>query len=410
MSDTWLRRIAWGTASFAAIILTVSAVMLFLAPDFSSMDWLLASAMVALGAPILGVIIVTRQPRNRIGWLWIIYGLLIGFRSLGHGIYYLGGAQPAGYSALEYFLLWATEPANLATLVCLILLLLWFPDGQLPSRRWRLLYIWLFLAFAVLFSSNFVSGPDWNGGAEAGGIVIDNPYGWLPENATWYVLGFPSFISLILITFLSAISLIFRYRSAGPVVRLQLRWFVVGGFFTFILFILPIFSQLTPGQSDEGINTLLVLLGQAYIVPLYLAVGVAILRYRLYDIDVIIRKTLVYGLLTALLAFVYFGSIVLLQTLFDRLTGQQSPIVIVISTLLIAALFTPLRRRVQDVIDRRFFRKKYDAAQVLADFARTARDETDLDTLTAELARVVGETMQPEKVSLWIRKEEGRRT
>jgi hypothetical protein len=133
------------------------------------------------------------------------------------------------------------------------------------------------------------------------------------------------------------------------------------------------------------------------------AIAIAILRYRLYDIDVIIRKTLLYGALTGLLALVYFGSVVLLQGLFEALTGQSSPIVIVISTLLIAALFIPLRRRLQRAIDRRFFRQKYDAQQVLAQFAKTARDEVELEALTAELARVTRETVQPESLTIWLR-------
>ncbi|RLT45065.1 MAG: hypothetical protein DWI57_01710 [Chloroflexi bacterium] len=136
-------------------------------------------------------------------------------------------------------------------------------------------------------------------------------------------------------------------------------------------------------------------------IPIF--IGIGILRSRLWDIDILIRRTLQYTLLTGLLALVYFGSVVLLQSVFDAFTGDQSPAVIVLSTLLIAAIFTPLRRRVQDVIDRRFFRKKYDAAQVLAAFAITARDETDLAALTGELQRVVQETLQPEGVSVWLK-------
>jgi hypothetical protein len=127
------------------------------------------------------------------------------------------------------------------------------------------------------------------------------------------------------------------------------------------------------------------------------------LRYRLWDIDVIIRKTLLYAVMTALLGLVFFGSVVLLQRLFEMVTGQQSQLAIVLSTLAIAALFNPLRTRVQATIDQRFFRKKYDAQQVLAQFAITARDETDMNALTTELARVVKETMQPKIVRVWLR-------
>ena len=139
------------------------------------------------------------------------------------------------------------------------------------------------------------------------------------------------------------------------------------------------------------------------------SIGIAILRYRLFDIDLIIRKTLQYAALSALLALVYFGSVVLLQTVVGQATDAQSPLVIVVSTLLIAALFAPLRKRVQTAVDRRFYRQKYDAQQVLAQFAITARDETDMDKLTAELVRVVQETMQPEQVSVWLKPVKGER-
>jgi hypothetical protein len=133
-----------------------------------------------------------------------------------------------------------------------------------------------------------------------------------------------------------------------------------------------------------------------------IGIGVAILRYRLWDIDIIIRRTLQYALLTGLLAFVYLGCVLILQQLFEAVTGQASPLAIVASTLAIAALFSPLRHRVQAFIDRRLYRKKYDAAQTLAAFAAAARDETDLEALTTQLLRVVTETMQAEQVRLWL--------
>jgi len=144
------------------------------------------------------------------------------------------------------------------------------------------------------------------------------------------------------------------------------------------------------------------------ILPFYLAIGFAITRYHLYDIDLIIRKTLQYALLTGLLLLVYFGSVILLQSLTENLFGEQSPLVIVLSTLAIAALFNPLRTRIQDFIDRRFYRKKYNAEQALAQFAATARDEVELDKLTAALLGVVAEAMQSESLTLWLKQEENK--
>ena len=217
--------------------------------------------------------------------------------------------------------------------------------------------------------------------------------------------GFP-LMGLFMIT--AAIAQVYRYRRGSDAVqRQQVKWVVFG--FAVTLIPLGIVLIVFAGTNFFETNTLAGQLGflvwSAFLVVFPLSIMFSILRYRLWDIDVIIRKTLVYTVVTALLALVYFGSVVLLQRLFGVLTGvEQSPLAIVVSTLAIAALFAPLRRRIQDWIDRRFFRKKYNAQQVLAQFAQTARDETDLDALTAELVRVVQETLQPEHVRIWLKK------
>ena len=205
---------------------------------------------------------------------------------------------------------------------------------------------------------------------------------------------------------------VWRYRHyLSPLQKQQVKWFVYGMALT-ILGIIPstVFTPILLSSGSAPAQVLWVelfsLLAWLGIVALPLSVGIAILRYRLWDIDIIIRKTLLYSILTGLLAMTYFGSVVILQSVFAAAGGQRSELVIVASTLVIAALFFPLRRRVQNTIDRRFYRRKYDAARTLATFGATVRDETDLDKLMADLVTVVNETMQPKEVSVWLRQPE----
>jgi hypothetical protein len=257
-----------------------------------------------------------------------------------------------------------------------------FPSGRF-SPRWMRWY-WLgMILFTVLPSDLWLLNPE-----IANTIII----------IYWF-----SFLIL------GAYSQIYRYRKEStPVERLQTKW-VVLGFSVFAGFLLI-------GFALSGLiarNSLGFILYDTFFFDLAgllipLSIGFSVLRYRLWDVDVIIRKTLLYGLVTGVLALVYFGGVTVLQGLFSSITRQQSPAAVVFSTIAIYILFNPLRRRVQDFIDRRFYRKKYDAQKTLEQFAAVARNETDLEALSAELVRVVQETMQPEQVSLWLRKTTNR--
>ena len=204
------------------------------------------------------------------------------------------------------------------------------------------------------------------------------------------------------------LSQVYRYfRVSKPIQRQQTKWVLIGLLGPLLVILLwlalgsPVLTQML------GFLVLDTLIPLTYALPLLalsfpLTIAFSILRYRLWDIDLLIRRTFVYAVLTALLLLLYFGSVVLLQQVFRSLTGQDSPVIIVTSTLVIAAVFSPLRRRVQNTIDRRFYRRKYDAQQALAAFAATARDEVDLERLQAELVSIIQETMQPEQISLWL--------
>ena len=198
-------------------------------------------------------------------------------------------------------------------------------------------------------------------------------------------------------------SQIYRYvRVATLAERQQMKWFLFGIGMLVVGLVIFFLARNFVREANDIFSTLFLIF--------QITVAIAILRYRLFDIDILIRRTLQYSVISGLLALVYFGLVIVLQSTFAALTGQsQSPLVTVLSTLAIAALFNPVRRRVQDAIDRRFYRKKYDAAKVIAEFSATCRDETDLDKLTARLVEVVQETMQPTQVSLWLKPTADRR-
>jgi hypothetical protein len=260
-----------------------------------------------------------------------------------------------------------------------------FPDGKIVPHRVIWIICTLCAALAVL-------------------LVIPMPN----ENLLWPM----GMLGAILLLAGGIYSQAYRYRRvASPMQRQQIKWVVLGLLaYPFYLFIAGIINTLLPGDQVPPVlaflNLHLTILALLFI-PL--TMGFSILRYRLWDIDVLIRRTLIYGALTLTLSLIFLGTITLLQAAFSAISGQQSAVSVVISTLLIAALFSPLRRRIQNDIDRRFFRSKYNAEQAVERFAAAARDETDLDQLTAELLAVVSETMQPESVSLWLRPQERKR-
>jgi hypothetical protein len=343
-----------------------------------------------LAFPVVGALILTYRPGNPIGWIFCaVTSAAFGFAAEQYAIYATGtrpGSLPGGVWA-AWLGSWSGDPGYAITFTFTLLL---FPNGRLPSARWRPL-AWLtggFITLDTLFAA-FTPGPiseriPW----------VNNPAGierLARVNSLFHAIG-PLFFVLLLGC---ALSVLVRFGRAQGVERHQLKWFTYAAAMLVSLVLVTIVLPTLPALLDE-------MLFSAGIAALPVAVGIAILRYRLYNIDVIIRRTLVYSILTLTLGLVYLGCIVVSQTLIAPLTGG-SELAIVASTLAIAALFSPLRRRIQTLIDRRFYRRKYDAAKVLAAFGATARDETDLERLTGEMLRVVDETMQPEFVGVWLR-------
>jgi hypothetical protein len=355
---------------------------------------------------IVGVLIASRRPNNPIGWLSLAVGilwmlnnvatsyLLIGLRMADPGTvpYPAAVGSLAGWLGPTAALLFGTFP------------ILLFPDGRLPSSRWRPVawFCGLVIAATIVLTA-LAPGP------LSDLRSVNNPFGL--EGHPW-VADLNGIVGLLfpLCLLVSASSLILRYLRSDQEVREQIKWLA----FAASVIALAIFVAVVQGTffASTGAGSAEPLWGKLLqdaltfsFAGIPIAIGFAVLKYRLYGIDVVINRALVYGSLTIMLAVVYFGGVTATQALFQALTTQEQlpQLAVVISTLVIAALFSPLRRRIQSFIDRRFYRRKYDARKTLEAFSARLRDHTDLQALNGELTRVVRETVQPEHVSLWLR-------
>jgi len=362
-----------------------------------------------LSFPIVGALIASRRPGNPIGWICLVAGLFWMQIVLGEGqsAYELATTGTVTSSVtLDALLFWTWVPPVGLLGIYMILL---FPDGRLPSRRWRP-FAWFAGAVMAVICVGFIFVP----GDLEGHPGVRNPFGlewlaWMADVAVFIVLLLP------LCILVSALSLVLRYRRSRGEVREQIKWLAFAASFVGLVYFGGLIGQLVfapdslAGDAESALwvdilNNMLLLSFAG--VPV--AVGIAILKYRLYDIEIIINRALVYGLLTATLALIYLGGVVGLQYTFRALTGSESQLAVVASTLAIAALFVPLRRRVQILIDRRFYRKKYDARKTLEEFGARLRDETDLESLSDDLVAVTRDTVQPAHVSLWLLPSERR--
>jgi hypothetical protein len=389
MSGRGSRRLAWGLAAFALLLLSV-AEGLALATG-SGADWSgVFIWAIALVFSAVGALIASRHPDNAIGWLFLWAGVAAGIGSLAssYADYWVDdrdgpallGKTAAWYGDLSW-IPWILVPSTF--------LLLLFPDGRLLSRRWRPV-AW---CAATAIAGGFVTQ-----GLHAGHLSdypqLMNPYG--VESPVLDPLSGLAVVLMVVGIVGSSASLILRFRRARGEQRQQIKWLAFAGAVAGVCVI--VFTAVYDVVGEDVANAAIMV----SVLGLPLAAGMAILRYRLYDIDVVINRTLVYGALTATLAAAYLGSVLLLQLLLNGVTGD-SGLAVAGSTLAVAALFRPARGRIQEVVDRRFYRRKYDAAQTLERFGAQLRDEVDLGALRAELRSVVADTMQPAHVSVWLR-------
>jgi hypothetical protein len=405
MPGRWLRLARWLLVGLAGVTLVLSRVGASLYPDYAAAHPEILSPTVTWSpAATLASIAQLGWPPKTLSWFYLAPARVVVFINSTLALIVLWRKRdPFGIFVAFTFLLSGQQTDLLTPLV-----------GSVPG-----LQVWISIVGLIAWQIFFIFF-----------YVFPNGH-FTPRWTRWLLLGWLGInivaapaadtinaiftIATVALVFSTVGSQVYRFRRADVVQREQTKIVV----FTIVPVLVCMFALalpnvfIAPPPEGSAADLLRAMFIRSFTVILLssipIAIAIAILRYRLWDIDVIIRKTLVYSILTALLALIYFGGVVLVQQLTRSITAS-SDLAIVVSTLVIAALFFPLRRRVQNVIDRRFYRRKYDAQQVLARFAATARDEVELDKLTAELINVVNETMQPASVSVWLKPTEEKRS
>ena len=386
-------RVGAGLCLLVLPLLAMSAVLVTInwdTPTRESLSARVGGPIVALAFAICAGLVTTRQPRNPFGWLLLAAAFALATYGVAYeyavrAVIFKPGSLPGG-ELVAWLYGWVWVP--LLTMIAPGLAL--FPDGKLPSRRWRPL-VWLSIAVLAIFLVRAATHP----GPLLDEAYVQNPFALGSESG---VLDTAAFMALFVLIFANAAAPIARFRHAGGVERQQLKWLVLSGMAFAVAFPALVFGD-SAGQAVRYSTDAAFFLA---LLSLPLSITLAILRYGLYDIDRIINRTLSYGLLTAGLGGTYFALVVALQTLLRPVSGG-SDLAIIVTTLVIAALILPARRRLQSAVDRRFSRRTYDAARTIDAFNARLRQQIDLDTLHRELHAVVDETMQPAGASLWLR-------
>jgi hypothetical protein len=393
-------RLAWSLWALA-MVLEVAAIALWLANHAvllsrpGTADDFVPHVFLVPGYATVGAVIAARR-RNRIGWLFLAFGLLAALLSFGNTYFMRGAIVTPGSLPAARVAVWAGTVMWPSGYLFLALLLLLFPDGRLPSPRWRPVALVLAVSWSVaILYSAFAPATT------VANVTFPNPVGIQAlGHPTWKAVAQGAAAVAVATLAAAALGPLLRFRRGDPAQRQQLKWFA----FVIVVSVVTLLVALAVGGALPVVATMLWGVAVAgVLVGLPAAVGLAILRYRLYDIDRLINRALVYATLTAVLGLGYAGAVLVLGQLFGGV-GERTPSWAVAgATLAVAALFQPARRRIQQAVDRRFNRRKYNTATTIQAFSTRLHDQLDLDTLSAELLAVVDQTMEPTRVSLWLR-------
>ena len=378
----------------AALLLVLAGPLPLLLAVENALPYALALGSIQVSTSLVGAVVVSRLPKNAVGWILLGIGSALGVCTALSAYGTIGTTTGAGPFPLDnisaWFGSWTFVPIIFGGVLFLLYL---FPDGQFISRRWRRVAV---TSAVIVGCATFIEALTPGKMQDASGI--ENPVGASGRLAdfldTVRVVVDP--LALPVLGFAAA-ALVVRFRRSTGVERQQLKWI------SYVMVVVGVSLGLT-GNGSGALGETTFFLGLFALAAVPVAIGVAMLRYRLYDIDVVINRTLVYGALTATLAGIYLGSVLLLQLVLNQFT-QGSSLAIAVSTLAVAALFRPARAGIQRTVDRRFFRRKYDANQTVDRFAAHVRSQVGLTDIGSDLLTVVRETVQPSHLSLWIRSE-----